>query len=64
MPWGLLFMVSPEFPIGVCRNPLVDSVFYGTNDNAVIAPGAPQYIITEDGIRLITEDGIQLITEG
>ncbi len=57
-------MPSLDFPIGVARNnPLVRSVYNADNDEGLIAPVVPRFLITEDGRYLTTEDGRFIVTE-
>jgi hypothetical protein len=54
------------FPLGIgnFENPLTNSLFNERSEFSNISPGSPQFIVTENFIRITTEDGKQLITEG
>ena len=56
-------MLSNSFKLGIKNNPLIYNLYSSDNNNYVI-PGSPQFIGTEDGIKITTEDGQPLITEG
>lgn len=57
-------MFSNKIKQGVIDNPLTQSVFNERFEDALIAPGAPEFITTEDSIKITTESGQFLITEG
>ena len=48
------------------RNPLTHSLFVQDNVDGKIAPGSPQFIVTESPVFLMitTENNIPLVTEG
>lgn len=57
-------MFSYNKKIGVQNNPLTQSVFNERFEEALISPGTPEFIITENSKKIITEDGKFIITEG
>jgi hypothetical protein len=52
-----------DFPISIVNNPLVYSVFEDLGEDIRVAPGAPRYLITDDGRYITTDDGRYLITD-
>lgn len=57
-------MTNESFPIGVSNNPATHNLWCQEDDNDVIAPGNPQFIITQSGLKIITQNNYYLITEG
>ncbi len=45
------------------ESPLTFTPFIGHYNDAVIAPGSPRFLITEDGKYITTEDGKYIVTE-
>lgn len=46
------------------NNPLTNSMYVQNEYGVLVSPGPPQYIITENGLKITTESGTPLITEG
>jgi hypothetical protein len=57
-------MQSINFPLGIINNPLTKSLYNERFEEALITPGAPQFIATEGFLKIATESGVPLITEG
>lgn len=51
------------YNFGVKYNPLGITPFFQNNSEGNVAPGAPKFLITEDGRYITTEDGRYIITE-
>lgn len=52
-----------EFELGISRNPLVFGVFSYVDPGILIAPGPPQFVITDDDLYVTTDDG-EFVTTG
>lgn len=44
-------------------NPIMNDIYFCHSNRGLIAPGAPRFLITEDGKYLLAENGEYLITE-
>jgi hypothetical protein len=53
----------PEFN-SIIKNPMIFTPYFKQSSGEVIAPGAPQLLITQDGKYLVTQDNKYLITQG
>jgi hypothetical protein len=57
-------MFNNRIKQGVIDNPLTHNPYSEEFNDHIIAPGEPEFITTEDRVKIITESGQFLITEG
>lgn len=57
-------MFNSAIKVGVVNNPLIHSLYNQRNDDALIAPSEPEFIVTENNLKITTENGQFLVTEG
>lgn len=50
--------------ISPINNPIIYSVYSQQDNEVLITPGSPQFIVTEGLLKITTENGVPLITEG
>lgn len=58
------FMQSTNFPFNLTnKNPLIHSPFVKNNEDALIAPGVPKFVETDDLLKVTTDDGEFVTTD-